>query len=539
MSRKLSIDCWNVRGLGMRQKRDDVRAAIELATPSILLLQETKLTDVSSFLASSFLPATLRSFVFKPSVGASGGILTAWDDGQLQLLQHSVSDFSITTTFSSRADDLTFSIVNVYGPCHHDLKKDFLDSLNHDFAQLSGPAGILGDFNLIRTPREKSSGNFNAVESSLFNEFINDLALIEIPLLDRQFTWSNQQDPPIMARLDRALVNQDWSFALPDSTLTSSARPSSDHVPLHLIASSRAPRSKVFRMENSWLSHPSFTASANANRCSVGAGHSHLSPISGLCLRLKRIRAAARVWAKDRKLPPVYLLNCRAVISLFDRWRSIDTFRLEKRLRSLAKTSLDQRSLAKQPHGGKGRKSKSCVLGDENTRYFHLCASGRLRKNQIKNLEDQDGNVVFAHQAKSAILHGFFKNLLGTPVGASDHLDLASLVSSTCLSPSQASALVRPFSLDEIRTALFTMNDNSSPGPDGFGPAFFKKNWDLVKKSLLDSLSSFHTLSSDLRPINKSHIVLLPKKEGANKHDNFRPISLQAAASKSTPNALP
>jgi hypothetical protein len=104
MLSKISVDCWNIRGLGMRQKRDDVRAAIELATPSILLLQETKLADISSFLASAFLPATLRSFVFKPSTGASGGILTAWDDRHLRLVQHSVDDFSITTTFSWRAD---------------------------------------------------------------------------------------------------------------------------------------------------------------------------------------------------------------------------------------------------------------------------------------------------------------------------------------------------------------------------------------------------------------------------------------------------
>jgi exonuclease III len=77
MLSNITLYCWNVRGLGMRQKRDDVRAAIELATPSILLLQETKLNDISSFLASSFLPPKFCFFVSKPSDGASGGITTA------------------------------------------------------------------------------------------------------------------------------------------------------------------------------------------------------------------------------------------------------------------------------------------------------------------------------------------------------------------------------------------------------------------------------------------------------------------------------
>jgi hypothetical protein len=161
----------------------------------------------------------------------------------------------------------------------------------------------LGDFNLTRSPRDKSNGNFNSIEAGFFNNFINTLGLIEIPLLDRQFTWSNQQDPPILARLDRTLVNPEWSLALPDSTLTSSARPTSDHVPLHLVASSKVPRSTIFRMENSWLGHPSFPPIVCANWNSVGHRHSHLSPVNSLCLRLKRVRSAIRAWARERKLP--------------------------------------------------------------------------------------------------------------------------------------------------------------------------------------------------------------------------------------------
>jgi hypothetical protein len=179
-----------------------------------------------------------------------------------------------------------------------------------------------------------------------------------------------------------------------------------------------------------------------------------------------------------------------------------------------------------------------CTLGDENSHYFHLCASGQLRKNQIKTLGAEDGNSVFSHPAKATILHDFFHNLLGTPIPTSDTINLLDLVESTSLDSTQAASLIQRFTLEEIRTALLSMNDNSSPGPlsmndnsspgpDGFGPAFFKKHWDLVKHYLFDSMRDFHSLSSDLRPLNKSYIVLLPKKAGANKPDNFRPISLQ------------
>jgi hypothetical protein len=153
-------------------------------------------------------------------------------------------------------------------------------------------------------------------------------------------------------------------------------------------------------------------------------------------------------------------------------------------------------------------------LGDENSHYFHLCAYARLWKNQIKVLDDSDGNSIFSHDAKAQLLHGFYKNLLGIPRSSEDCLDLPSLVSSTSLDSFQASALIQPFSMDELRTAVLSMNSNSSPGLDGFGPAFYKKYWDLVKHSLFESLQDFHSLTTDIRPINKSFIVLLPKKVG-------------------------
>jgi hypothetical protein len=37
----------------------------------------------------------------------------------------------------------------------------------------------------MRAPRDKSNDNFNFSEATLFNNFINSLGLLEIPLLDR------------------------------------------------------------------------------------------------------------------------------------------------------------------------------------------------------------------------------------------------------------------------------------------------------------------------------------------------------------------
>jgi hypothetical protein len=46
-----------------------------------------------------------------------------------------------------------------------------------------------------------------------FRRLINDLALKEIYLNGRCFTWSNEQNPPTMVLLDRFLCTSDWEEA--------------------------------------------------------------------------------------------------------------------------------------------------------------------------------------------------------------------------------------------------------------------------------------------------------------------------------------
>jgi hypothetical protein len=86
-ARPVTIMSWNFRGLGDKDKCGDVRLALPNPPPDIACLQETKLQCIDRFKVASFLPRPLASsFVFTPSVGASGGILTAWNHNTFKLL---------------------------------------------------------------------------------------------------------------------------------------------------------------------------------------------------------------------------------------------------------------------------------------------------------------------------------------------------------------------------------------------------------------------------------------------------------------------
>ena len=52
-----------------------------------------------------------------------------------------------------------------------------------------------------------------------FNDTINQLGLIELPLLDRSFTWSDRPDSPTLVLLERIClnINRDARFSVPNS----------------------------------------------------------------------------------------------------------------------------------------------------------------------------------------------------------------------------------------------------------------------------------------------------------------------------------
>jgi hypothetical protein len=69
------------------------------------------------------------------------------------------------------------------------------------------PLMVGGDFNIIRSPREKNNTRYDDRWSFLFNVVINSLELIELELSGRHYTWANNLQTPIYKKLDRILVS--------------------------------------------------------------------------------------------------------------------------------------------------------------------------------------------------------------------------------------------------------------------------------------------------------------------------------------------
>ncbi|WMV22580.1 hypothetical protein MTR67_015965 [Solanum verrucosum] len=86
---------------------------------------------------------------------------------------------------------------------------------------------------------------------------------------------------------------------------------------------------------------------------------------------------------------------------------------------------------------------------------------------------------------------------------------------------------------EEIK-GFYQMNSggDKAPVPDGFTMAFFIHCWDVVKVEVIAAIQNFHSQGYFEKNFNATFIALIPKKMGATKLKDFRPINLISSVYK-------
>jgi mannosylglycoprotein endo-beta-mannosidase len=98
-------------------------------------------------------------------------------------------------------------------------------------------------------------------------------------------------------------------------------------------------------------------------------------------------------------------------------------------------------------------KVKTLLEGDADTRFFHLVANGKHRKQHIYRLEDDQGIIVSVDHLKRHITN-YYRNLFGTPEQTEIALmeDQISDISQVSLEENES--LIADFTEDEVRGNL-------------------------------------------------------------------------------------
>jgi mannosylglycoprotein endo-beta-mannosidase len=155
-------------------------------------------------------------------------------------------------------------------------------------------------------------------------------------------------------------------------------------------------------------------------------------------------------------------------------------------------------------------KAQFILEGDSNTRYFHGIANGRHRRKRIQSLVQDEGHIEGHEQLKSYITN-YYKNLFGPPEESSFSLDEAQTDDIPQVSIEENGLLTAPYSEKEVKKAVFQMEHNKAPGPDGFPAEFYESFWDTIKADLLHMFSVLHSGQLELFRLYFGEVILLPK----------------------------
>lgn len=141
-------------------------------------------------------------------------------------------EFCASVMLTNKMSGFSFKAVVVYGSPYEEGKQAFLEELHTVIGAWQGPMIIGGDFNLVRSTADKSNGIVNFKWVDLFNDWVNRWGLLEFELRNKKYTWTNNQENPIMARLDRVFISTDLESAFPLARVKALDKIPSDHNPL-------------------------------------------------------------------------------------------------------------------------------------------------------------------------------------------------------------------------------------------------------------------------------------------------------------------
>lgn len=118
---------------------------------------------------------------------------------------------------------------------------------------------LCGDFNVVRSQTERRgvNGAGRSTDMVEFNEFVNSLKLIDLPLERRKFTWY-KDNGKCCSRLDRFLLSEKWVSNWPSLAQFGLKRKVSDHAAILLKKDIKDWGPRPFKFLSCWLEEKGF-----------------------------------------------------------------------------------------------------------------------------------------------------------------------------------------------------------------------------------------------------------------------------------------
>nr|GEX58868.1 glucose-methanol-choline oxidoreductase, FAD/NAD(P)-binding domain protein [Tanacetum cinerariifolium] len=339
------------------------------------------------------------------SVGNSEGILCVWDPNFFRKSSATVFDYFIMIRGVWRQTGNDLLIIAIYAPPDLKDKQMLWDYLTYE------------------------------IGANVFNSFITNAGLEEVPLGGSSFTWCHKSATN-MSKLDKFLISKNLLNTCSNITAITLERYLSDHRPILLRESHFDYGPTPFRFFHHWIEMEGFS------------------------------KVVEDAWREGPSKYKYELEALKAIINKGDGNVEVVNKRMEvvntlQKIDKICSSEMAQKA-----------KVKWSIEGDENTSFFH----GMLNKKQsLLNIQGimVDGMWIESpNRVKGDFFH-HFSSRFNKPDARRGHIEMRYPKTLTC---DQHVELESDVSNEEIKRAVWDCEIDKSPGPDGFTFGFYRIN---------------------------------------------------------------
>lgn len=360
----------------------------------------------------------------------------------------------------------------------------------------------------------------------LFNDYVRNAGLVDIPMTNRRYTWSNKRPQPTFSKIDRCFTSTQCQLHFPIICLEALEMVVSDHVPLLLTCRNRATVPQQKKLEVFWLKYE--VPKQMVQQLWGATSAQPQGRLQGFTKKTEVLHKALSLWhQKEFQNMHSQLTLCKKAVLFFDR---IEERRMlephEFQMRCKIKERAFQLANNQEERWRQRARCRWLTQGDKNTRFFHAFASSRARRNAVHTLMHQDEQVLEQSRIRDIFLQQM-KGLLGTSTPVQSYNPQALHSANPALQE-----LGLPILETEIEHAVRGLANNKASGPDGIPSEFIKQYWPELKQEVGGIIEGFFKGQTDLNGFNQANIVMIPKIEVPVKVGDFRPISVINVISK-------
>ena len=118
-----------------------------------------------------------------------------------------------------------------------------------------------------------------------------------------------------------------------------------------------------------------------------------------------------------------------------------------------------------------------------------------------------------------------YKNPMGTQATIRSPIGHKIIQNGQVLNIEQQVLLCEPFTIADIKEALFSIPNHKSPKLDGFNSGFFKHSWIKIGDQICNAVQDFFRTGIMPDYVSAMKLVVLPKVPNPHFATEFRPIS--------------